>query len=429
MILKGSQRGGGKQMAIHLLNAELNEHVNVHEVRGFVAPDVGGALNEAYAVSKGTQCKQFMYSVSVNPPQDKKVPVSVFMDTIDKAEKKLGLDDQPRVVVFHEKEGRRHAHCVWSRIDVDKMKAVNMSHDHRKLNSLSKSLYLEHGWDLPKGFRDKNQKNPLNYTRAEWQQAARTGRRPSDIKEEMQDCWAASDNKLSFEASMKERGYYIAKGDKRGHVAVDVFGDVFSLSRQLKVKKDDLYNRLGKPETLPSVSEVKTEISGRLSDLFKNYSNELNLLHKKQFEPLLAHKQKLQGSHRDERSTQDVLQQSRKQQEAVKRSERVRKGFKGLWDKISGRYWKMRKRNEIETNKCNQRDMKEKDVLIQDQLSQRKELQEKIIELRKTQLVERQALVKEMSHIGRLEQSQALDDRERLQERNRDQGFDWEPEI
>jgi len=282
---------------------------------------------------------------------------------------------------------------------------------------------------MPKGFRDKNQKNPLNYTRAEWQQAARTGRRPSDIKKEMQECWAVSDNKLSFEASMKERGYYIAKGDKRGHVAVDVFGDVFSLSRQLKIKKDDLSNRLGKPETLPSVTEVKTEISGRLSHLFKNYSNELNLQHKKQFEPLLAHKQKQLTTHKDERSKQDALQQSRWQLEEIKRSERVRKGFKGLWDKISGRYWKTRKRNEIETTKNYRRDTKEKEELIQDQLSQRAVLQEKIIELRGAQLEERQALVKEMSHLKGLEQSQDLNERERHQERNKDQGFDWEPEI
>lgn len=429
MILKGSQRGGGKQMAIHLLNAERNEHVNVHEVRGFIAPDVMGALNEAYAVSKGTQCRQFMYSLSLNPPQDKKVSISDFISAIDKSEKKLGLEDQPRVVVFHEKEGRRHAHCVWSRIDIDKMKAVNMSHDHRKLNSLSKSLYLEHGWDMPKGFRDKNQKNPLNYTRGEWQQAARIGRRPSDIKKEMQECWGISDNKLSFEAAMKERGYYIAKGDKRGHVAVDLFGEVYSLSRQLNVKKDDLSNRLGTPETLLSVSQVKTEISGRLSHLFKNYSNELNLQHKKQFEPLLAHKQKQQTSHRNEREKQDALQKSRWQLEETKRSERVRKGFKGLWDKVSGRYWKTRKRNEIETTKHYQRDTKEKENLIQNQLSQRAEIQEKIIELRETQLVERQALVKEISHFEELEQPQALDKKERLQERNKGKGFDWEPEI
>ncbi len=75
MILKGNQRAGGRQMALHLLNSGQNEHVTVHEVSGFMASDVLGALNEAYALSKGTKCKQFMYSLSLNPPQNEQVPV------------------------------------------------------------------------------------------------------------------------------------------------------------------------------------------------------------------------------------------------------------------------------------------------------------------------------------------------------------------
>ncbi len=166
MILKGNQR------SLHLLNVEQNEHVNVHEVRGFMAEDVLGALNEAYALSKGTKCKQFMYSLSLNPPQTEYVDIETFETTLNRIEKRLGLEGQPRIVVFHEKEGRRHAHAVWSRIDIDKMKAINIAFPKRKLNEIAKSLYLEHGWKMPKGFRDKNLKNPLNYTRAEWQQAA-----------------------------------------------------------------------------------------------------------------------------------------------------------------------------------------------------------------------------------------------------------------
>jgi len=77
MILKGNQRAGGRQMALHLLNGDQNEHVSVHEVSGFMADDVLGALNEAYAVSKGTKCKQFMYSLSLSPPQNENVPISV----------------------------------------------------------------------------------------------------------------------------------------------------------------------------------------------------------------------------------------------------------------------------------------------------------------------------------------------------------------
>jgi hypothetical protein len=50
MILKGSQRSGGKQLAYHLLKSE-NEHVNVHEVRGFISDDLKEAFEETYAIS------------------------------------------------------------------------------------------------------------------------------------------------------------------------------------------------------------------------------------------------------------------------------------------------------------------------------------------------------------------------------------------
>ena len=85
------------------------------------------ALEEIHAISKGTKCKQPMFSLSFNPPGDKSVPVEAFEAAIEKAEKKLGLEGQPRVIVFHEKKGRRHAHCVWSRIDAQTMTAISMT--------------------------------------------------------------------------------------------------------------------------------------------------------------------------------------------------------------------------------------------------------------------------------------------------------------
>ncbi len=62
------------------------------------------------------------------------------------------------------------------------MKAVHLSHYKNKLMDVSKQLYLENSWDMPKGFIDKNQKKPLNYTRQEWQQALRTNQNPKTIK-------------------------------------------------------------------------------------------------------------------------------------------------------------------------------------------------------------------------------------------------------
>ncbi len=36
---------------------------------------------------------------------------------------------------------------------------------------------------------------------------------------------------------MQDRGYYLARGDKRSYVAVDFYGEVYFLSRQTGVKK------------------------------------------------------------------------------------------------------------------------------------------------------------------------------------------------
>jgi len=99
-----STRGGARQMARHLLNGEQNEQICVHEIKGFVAGSVLGALNASYALSKGTKCRQLMFSLSMNPPAGESVPVEVFEDALERIEKQLGLTGQPRVVVFHEKE-------------------------------------------------------------------------------------------------------------------------------------------------------------------------------------------------------------------------------------------------------------------------------------------------------------------------------------
>ena len=54
MILVGNQRGGSADLAQHLLKDE-NDHVTVHELRGFASDTLPEALNEAYAISRGTQ--------------------------------------------------------------------------------------------------------------------------------------------------------------------------------------------------------------------------------------------------------------------------------------------------------------------------------------------------------------------------------------
>ncbi len=398
MILKGNQRGGGRQMALHLLNHETNEHVTVHEVRGFMADDVLGALNEAHALSKGTKCRQYMYSLSLSPPEEEHVPVKVFENALERIEKKLGLEDQPRVIVFHEKEGRRHAHAVWSRIDSEEMKAINISHPKRKLNDIARKIFIEQEWRLPEGFRDKSKTSPLNYTRQEWQQALRIGRKADDIKRELQQSWTCSDNKEGFKHALEEQGYYLAQG-RRGFVAVDVHGEIYSLTRQLGKKKPELEAQLGSCDDLPTVEDIKTNIHGRLSKLFKGFADDLNLQHEKETQPLKQEKDELVQAHKEQRETLEKRLQERWQIEENQRIARIRRGFKGIWDKVNGRYWRNRKLNEKETLLALKRDEKEQEKLIFEQQEQRQKLQALIKQLREKQDKEKKALFRDLSQV------------------------------
>ena len=182
MILKGTQRGGARQLALHLLKVEENEHVEIHEIRGFLSDDLQGALKEIYAISQGTKCRQFLFSVSLNPPQTEIVPVEYFEKAIADIESDLGLKGQPRAIIFHEKEGRRHAHCVWSRINTEEMKAINLPYFKLKLRDISKQLYFQHGWKMPKGLLDSAFRNRTNFTLEEWQQAKRIKEDPKVLK-------------------------------------------------------------------------------------------------------------------------------------------------------------------------------------------------------------------------------------------------------
>ena len=294
MILKGSQRGGAKQLATHLLKVEENEHVEVHEISGFVSEDLDGALQEIYAISKGTRCQQFMFSVSLNPPATEKAPIEYFEKAIADIEEKTGLTDQPRVVVFHEKEGRRHCHSVWSRIDTDEMKAINLPYFKMKLQDISRQLYFQYGWQMPRGLMNKKNRNPLNFTLAEWQQAKRLKEDPKVIKQLFQDCWAVSDSKASFEKALNNYGFYLAKGDRRGFVAIDYRGEVYSLSRWIGVRTKELKARLGEPETLPDPQKVKAQISQRMSPVLEGYIEKVRDNLQKDLEPFRQKKKAIQ---------------------------------------------------------------------------------------------------------------------------------------
>ncbi|MBS0166189.1 relaxase/mobilization nuclease domain-containing protein [Nitrospira sp. CMX1] len=429
MILKGSQRGGASRLASHLLKAEDNEHIEIHELKGFVAEDLPGALQEIYAISRGTRCEQYMFSVSLNPPETESVPVEYFEKAIADIEAKLDLEGQPRAVVFHEKEGRRHAHCVWSRVDAEEMKAINLPYYKMKLQDISRQLYFQYGWDLPKGLLNEQERNPLNFTLAQWQQAKRAGEDPKLLQKLFQDCWAASDNKASFEQALNGYGLYLAKGDRRGFVAMDYKGEVYSLSRWTKIKTKALKERLGDPELLPDIKEVSTQIAKRMTDRLKTYIQETQARLKQQVQPFTQKKRSLQHRHQNERSQLQQKQEKRWLQESVERSQRLPKGFKGIWFRITGKYSKIREQNERETKNCRIRDRDEMQLLIDQQITHRQKLQQQIQPVIENHKQRVQDLRKEIAKYIEMGGTPSQAPQEAFTPRQKHRDIDYTPEL
>ncbi|WP_417261457.1 relaxase/mobilization nuclease domain-containing protein [Celeribacter sp.] len=398
------------------MNERDNDHVDLLDIRGFMADDLHGALSEAHAISKATRCTQFMFSLSLNPPPDHIATEQDFLDAAQRVEKRLDLSDQPRAIVIHEKEGRRHAHVVWSRIDADSMTAINLPHFKLKLCDLSKELYLDHGWELPKGLQTHGGKSPLNFTLEEWQQAKRIGVDPREIKQVFQQAWERSDSQIGFKNALEERGYFLAKGDRRGFVALDVEGNVFAIPKWTSLKTKEVKTKLGDPEALPSVDDTRATIRSKVSEQMRGFIARTKARHRDEAKPLIEEKSDLVAQHRDERHKLAQGQKARWLDETKTRNDRLNKGLRGLFDRFSGKAKSTRQHNEAEALAAFKRDQAQKQALIEAQMRERKTLQKRMIKLRDKQKQERVILARNVA--GTLKMKSNVERRPRRRSRD-----------
>ncbi len=271
MILKGSQRAGGSDLATHLMNSFDNESVEIAEVYGTVAGDLHGAFAEMEAVAAGTKAENYLYSLSINPSAP--LTREQYHEAISIIEDRLGLSDQPRAVVFHVKPGngtaaREHCHVVWSKIDAGNMKAIHMAYDHSKLCDLSCELAHRYGLELPPGLKAweekrRFEKDYLEATMAENAQAKETGVTPEQRQVEITAAYSQTDTAEGFQNALLEKGYILAQGARRAFVAVDGFGKAHSLTRYVKgYKAKEVRGRLRSLDLaeLPTVDEAREQV-------------------------------------------------------------------------------------------------------------------------------------------------------------------------
>lgn len=269
MIIKGTSCAGASRLAAHLTRVDTNERAEVKDIRGVVADTLSGALREMEAVAAGARTTKPFYHGSINTRADERLTDEQRMEAIDRLEAALRLTGQARVVVVHEKEGREHCHIVWSRIDLDRMAAISDSNNYRKHEEVARTLEREFGHERVQGAhveREGKERPERTPSHSEMLQSERTGISPEQAKKLMTGIWQTSKNGKEFQAALEEKGWILARGDRRDFVAIDPNGGTHSIARRIEgAKAADVRERFADidPKTLTSVAEAKQVQRGR----------------------------------------------------------------------------------------------------------------------------------------------------------------------
>lgn len=380
---------------MHLTSQE-NDHVELGNARGFIGKSPHAAFLEIEAISKGTQAKQPFFHVIFNPPNSELVSNDQFYDAIDRLEKKLGLVGQPRFPIFHDKHGDRHCHCIWSRIDIDRMKAINMSFFKDKCSRLSRDLFIENGWKMPAGMLNREDKDPFNVFVGEFQRLQKQGVDPQEIKKLCREAWAMTDSLPSFQKAMEERGLFLARGDKRGFVILDHNKKVYSLSRYGGIKVKDLKAKLGEPDHLPTVVETANRIHNILNADIRQRIGILKKTHEEELVPYQNRKTHLVEIQRAERRELDEHHRVTRNTASKSSKDRFRRSMTKQFEQATQNKKRLRLVNRKGFEKLKRKQTESAQLMVFRHNKERTEVQKPIKQLNKRHLEERKMLSKEI---------------------------------
>jgi hypothetical protein len=285
---------------------------------------------------------------------------------------------------------------------------------------------------MPNGLKQAHARDPLNFTLAEWQQAKRIGKDPKQIKAVFQECWSLNKTQNAFANALKKHDYVLARGDRRSFVAVDHRGEVFAISKWVGIKTKEVRERLTDEKTLPSVSDARIQIAKDMSARLEKISQQQeNALQARRAE-LEEKRQRLVHQHRFERKKLQDAQQSYWQHKQQEWRSNFNTGFRGLFDRLTGKRHKIEERNEQDAWNVEMRQQKERDALIFEQLETRRSLQSRIERLEDLKSYRMDELEHDRSQYQAMREQRLEQLEIQRQEQNRDRppprqrGPDWE---
>jgi len=120
------------------------------------------------------------------------------------------------------------------------------------------------------------------------------------------------------------------------------------VARQAGVKTKDVTARLGDPEAYPPVDEARNWIAARMSKRIEGFIWQAELEAGQRRKALEFERKEMTGRHRQERDALKDAHEKRWIAETKARTERLPRGFSGIWQRLTGKYTKIRQSNEHE---------------------------------------------------------------------------------
>lgn len=200
--------------------------------------------------------KGVVYTFSLSWSPEEKPNQEIMIKSADETLEVLGLQDHQSLIVAHNDTKHPHVHVICNLVNPND----GRMHDPDWGSKLKMSDWsLKHEFENGKIYceqRVENNKKRKQGKLVKYQEPLH------DRKAEIQELYRQSDSGKAFSAALEEKGYTIAKGNRRSFVLVDYEGRVHSLSRQLdKDQKKEYVDKLSdlSRKDLPLAKEVQAD--------------------------------------------------------------------------------------------------------------------------------------------------------------------------
>ena len=262
MIIAAVKRGNGGQLADYLLKEKKNDRATLMELRGFANPHdlksglLGIALEAAQ--TKGTAP---FYHAALRLDDDETLTPEQWQHSIETLERRLKLDGQARAVVEHVFKGQPHVHVVWSLVDREHGRMIELPFDAERRIETARQIEQQFGLRTLARAHAPTQER---LSRMDYEQAERMRRTVAEIravKAAIRAAWRRSDNGAAFTAALQEHRLRLALGDseRQPFGVVDVCGKFHVLTRTVEAKAQAIRAKLADLDRahIPSVAQAR----------------------------------------------------------------------------------------------------------------------------------------------------------------------------